>query len=87
MCRAMRNFTMRNVHAAAFVSLDGVMQAPGGPEEDPTGGFELGGWTVNYWDDVIGDVMGGIFGQPYDLRTRSSRRTGRTSKTIRSPKR
>jgi len=63
----MRNFTMRNVHAAAFVSLDGVMQAPGGPEEDPTGGFELGGWTVNYWDDVIGDVMGGIFGQPYDL--------------------
>jgi dihydrofolate reductase len=67
MCRPMRNFTMRNVHAAAFVSLDGVMQAPGGPEEDPTGGFELGGWTVNYWDDVIGDVMGGIFGQPYDL--------------------
>ena len=58
---------MRNVHAAAFVSLDGVMQAPGGPEEDPTGGFELGGWTVNYWDDVIGDVMGGIFSQPYDL--------------------
>jgi len=58
---------MRHVHAAAFVSLDGVMQAPGGPQEDPTGGFELGGWTVNYWDDVIGDVMAGIFGQPYDL--------------------
>jgi dihydrofolate reductase len=53
----MRNFTMRNVHAAAFVSLDGVMQAPGGPEEDPTGGFQLGGWTFNYWDDLIGDVM------------------------------
>jgi len=67
MCTPMRNFTMRHVHAAAFVSLDGVMQAPGGPQEDPTGGFELGGWTVNYWDDVIGDVMAGIFGQPYDL--------------------
>jgi dihydrofolate reductase len=63
----MRNFTMRNVHAAAFVSLDGVMQAPGGPEEDPTGGFQLGGWTFNYWDDLIGDVMDGIFSQPYEL--------------------
>ena len=39
---------MRKVVAAAFVSLDGVMQAPGGPPEDPTGGFTLGGWTVNY---------------------------------------
>ena len=58
---------MRNVHAAAFVSLDGVMQAPGGPEEDPTGGFQLGGWTFNYWDDLIGDVMDGIFSQPYEL--------------------
>ncbi|MGH8240256.1 MAG: dihydrofolate reductase family protein [Steroidobacteraceae bacterium] len=58
---------MRNVLAAAFVSLDGVMQAPGGPEEDPAGGFKLGGWTFNYWDDVIGDVMGGIFSQPYEL--------------------
>ena len=58
---------MRNVVAAAFVSLDGVMQAPGGPEEDPTGGFQDGGWTANYWDDVIGDVMGGIFSQPYEL--------------------
>ena len=46
MCRYMRNFTMRNVVAAAFVSLDGVMQAPGGPEEDPTGGFQDGGWTA-----------------------------------------
>ena len=58
---------MRKVLATAFVSLDGVMQAPGGPEEDPTGGFQFGGWTFNYWDDAIGQVMGGIFSQPYEL--------------------
>ena len=58
---------MRKVLATAFVSLDGVMQAPGGPEEDPTGGFQFGGWTAPYWDDVIGQVMGGIFSVPYEL--------------------
>jgi dihydrofolate reductase len=58
---------MRKVLATAFVSLDGVMQAPGGPEEDPTGGFQFGGWTFNYWDDAIAQVMGGIFSQPYEL--------------------
>ena len=58
---------MRKVLATAFVSLDGVMQAPGGPEEDPTGGFQYGGWTANYWDDAIASVMGGIFSQPYEL--------------------
>src|SRR6266852_2098209 len=49
---------MRKVVAAAFVSLDGVMQAPGGPPEDPTGGFTHGGWTVNYWDEPMGQFMG-----------------------------
>lgn len=58
---------MRKVLATAFVSLDGVMQAPGGPEEDPTGGFQFGGWTATYWDDAIGQVMGGIFSVPYEL--------------------
>jgi dihydrofolate reductase len=58
---------MRKVLATAFVSLDGVMQAPGGPEEDPTGGFRFGGWTANYWDDAIAQVMGGIFSVPYEL--------------------
>ena len=44
---------MRTLAANSFVSLDGVMQAPGGPEEDPTGGFRLGGWAVNYFDDEM----------------------------------
>jgi dihydrofolate reductase len=44
---------MRRLIVSTFVSLDGVMQAPGGPEEDPTGGFALGGWTFNYWDEAM----------------------------------
>jgi dihydrofolate reductase len=58
---------MRKVVAAAFVSLDGVMQAPGGPPEDPTGGFTHGGWTVNYWDEPMGQFMGKTFSKPFDL--------------------
>ena len=58
---------MRNIVAAVFVSLDGVMQAPGGPDEDPTGGFELGGWTAPYWDEVLGESVGALFAQPFDL--------------------
>jgi dihydrofolate reductase len=58
---------MRKVIAAAFVSLDGVMQAPGGPDEDPTGGFEHGGWTAPYFDEALGQVMGESFGTPFDL--------------------
>src|ERR687891_19138 len=44
---------MRKLVVNTFLSLDGVMQAPGGPEEDPTGGFELGGWGANYFDDEM----------------------------------
>ncbi|MBF9234119.1 dihydrofolate reductase family protein [Microvirga alba] len=58
---------MRKVVAAAFASLDGVMQAPGGPSEDPTGGFTHGGWTVDYWDEPMGQFMGEIFSSPFDL--------------------
>lgn len=58
---------MRKVVTAAFVSLDGVMQAPGGPEEDPTGGFAFGGWTFHHWDDVMGQAMGETFDAPFDL--------------------
>jgi dihydrofolate reductase len=58
---------MRKVVAAAFVSVDGVMQAPGGPPEDPTGGFTHGGWTVTYWDEPMGRFMGETFASPFDL--------------------
>jgi dihydrofolate reductase len=58
---------VRKIVAAAFVSLDGVMQAPGGPEEDPTGGFQHGGWTFHGWDKVMEETMGATFAEPYDL--------------------
>jgi len=58
---------MRKIVAGAFVSLDGIMQAPGGPEEDPTQGFEQGGWTVPYWDEPMGQFMDECFSQPFDL--------------------
>jgi dihydrofolate reductase len=58
---------MRRIVAAVFVSLDGVMQAPGGPDEDPTGGFAHGGWAFHGWDPIVEAAMGEIFGQPYDL--------------------
>lgn len=58
---------MRKVVAGVFLSLDGVMQAPGGPEEDPTGGFQHGGWTFHYWDDAMGQWMDGMFSTPFDL--------------------
>ncbi|CAA9497285.1 MAG: Dihydrofolate reductase, partial [uncultured Sphingomonadaceae bacterium] len=58
---------MRRIVSAAFVSLDGVMQAPGGPEEEPTGGFEFGGWAYPFWDDAPGESIGALFEQPFDL--------------------
>jgi len=58
---------MRKLVGGAFQSLDGVMQAPGGPTEDWTQGFTLGGWSATYWDDVMGQAMGGLFGAPFDL--------------------
>ena len=58
---------MREVVVNAFVTLDGVMQAPGGPEEDPTGGFAHGGWSVNYWDESMGKVMAEWMAEPFDL--------------------
>ena len=58
---------MRKLVVNTFASLDGVMQAPGGPEEDPTGGFELGGWSVPFWDDGMGQAMTEFMGKPFDL--------------------
>ena len=48
---------MRKLIVSEFVSLDGVMQAPGGPDEDRDGGFEHGGWTVPFWHDDIGKTF------------------------------
>ena len=58
---------MRKVIVSAFVSLDGVMQAPGGPQEDTAGGFTLGGWTFPYFDEALGGVMGEMFTRRFDL--------------------
>jgi dihydrofolate reductase len=58
---------MRKIVAATFLSLDGVMQAPGGPEEDTAGGFSHGGWTFHYSDEVMGEAIGKSFQTPFDL--------------------
>lgn len=58
---------MRRVIASAFVSLDGIVQAPGGPEEDPTGGFALGGWMVNHADESMDISAAGFDGQGREL--------------------
>ncbi|ASJ73945.1 dihydrofolate reductase family protein [Granulosicoccus antarcticus] len=58
---------MRPVKIQTFISLDGVMQAPGGPEEDTAGGFTLGGWSQPYWDAKMGEVMGQAMAEEYDL--------------------
>ena len=58
---------MRRLIVSTFVSLDGIMQAPGGPEEDPTGGFALGGWTFNYWDEAMDPSTSGFDGKDREL--------------------
>ena len=58
---------MRKLVVSTFLTLDGVMQAPGGPEEDPVGGFSHGGWSVNYWDETMQEFMGAAMGRPFDL--------------------
>ena len=59
--------SLRRVVVSTFVSLDGVMQAPGGPDEDPTGGFAFGGWTFGYWDDTVDISESGFDGKNRDL--------------------
>lgn len=58
---------MRKIIVLTFVSLDGVMQAPGGPEEDTSGDFKYGGWTHPYFDEFAGEVMGEQMSHPFDL--------------------
>ena len=58
---------MRKLVTAAFVSLDGVMQAPGGPEEDASGGFRYGGWITPYSDPAFAKGTAENFGRPFDL--------------------
>ena len=58
---------MRRIVGATFLSLDGVMQGPGGPSEDTTGGFQLSGWLPPVGDDAIDRKIGEIFGRPFDL--------------------
>lgn len=58
---------MRKIIVLSFISLDGVMQAPGGPEEDTSGDFKYGGWTVPYFDEFAGKIMGEQMKQPLDL--------------------
>ena len=58
---------MRKLTGAVFLSLDGVMQAPGGPEEDPSGGFRFGGWTFPYWDESMSAPFGKVIEADYDL--------------------
>ena len=58
---------MRQLIVQSFVTLDGVMQAPGGPDEDNDGGFAYGGWSVRYWDEQMGQVMAEATGRPFAM--------------------
>lgn len=63
----MYDIGMRKIVVLSFISLDGVMQAPGGPEEDTSEDFKYGGWTVPYFDEFSGGEMGKQIGVPYEL--------------------
>jgi dihydrofolate reductase len=58
---------MRKIKVGAFTSIDGVMQGPGGPEEDPTGGFAYGGWVAPLFDDKVGAAVDELMKEPFDL--------------------
>jgi dihydrofolate reductase len=58
---------MRKIITTTFLTLDGIMQAPGGPQEDTTGGFSSGGWTANYGDGETGEVLTGFMNMPFEL--------------------
>ena len=77
---------MRKIVVSEFLTLDGVMQAPGDPDEDRSGGFDQGGWQLAYFDDIFGSTMMDAFAATGGLlldarRTRDSPAIGRTSPT------
>ena len=73
---------MRKLIVTTFLTLDGVMQAPGGPDEDTSGGFAHGGWLVNDWGDELAELKSEEFNRPFSDAgpTRSSPRTGLTTR-------
>ena len=76
---------MRKIIVGAMVSMDGVMQAPGGPAEDPTKGFKFGGWVMPYFDQEFGEELDRVFKEKFDLLLgrktyEISPRTGPTTK-------
>jgi dihydrofolate reductase len=58
---------MRKIITTTFLSIDGVYQAPGGPEEDTSGGFAHGGWSFGYWDEVMDQTLGAFMEEPFEL--------------------
>ena len=58
---------MTKLLVTTFLTLDGVMQAPGGPDEDPSSGFKHGGWSAGYWDDKMDEEMTAVMGHPFQL--------------------
>src|SRR3569833_481886 len=67
MRRSKARTRMRKLTGAVFMSLDGVMQAPGGPEEDPSGSFRFGGWSFHFWDETLEHPFGKIIDADFDL--------------------
>jgi dihydrofolate reductase len=58
---------MRKIIVASYITMDGVLQAPGGPEEDRSNGFQHGGWAFHYWDELMNNAMGKFMSAPFDL--------------------
>src|SRR5438045_6177357 len=62
-----RSYSMRKIIVGAQVSMDGVMQAPGGQTEGPTRGFKFGGWAMPYFDQAFGEEIDRVFKEKFDL--------------------
>jgi dihydrofolate reductase len=58
---------MRKIIANIFITLDGVMQSPSGPEEDPIGNFKYGGWITSYWDEMMGKTLDEFLANPLEI--------------------